>query len=479
MIRNESLKTVVIGAGVAGLYVTREMVVKGKEGGVLLIEKSGNVGGRARTEYSEESVGGERNEVLFETGPWRVPDLHERVLSLLSEYGLSTRPAATPPLKKKGTFPPPIQGLTTWESNAVWRGSSSEADKMDIGTGYAGETHSAGGTAPYETESKTFLIVEEGVSRLMDRMAEGLPIRLKTRVENVEKVNFCSEAGASYRVSCVERVGRKEFRRYTLLAKEVVVCVPPSFFREWSIFKENCKSLSCSVKAGELHHIYAKCDSHPRGKHIPSPLLSQTVSTQYGNGWYQASYSGGRVARLWHNLLLASPSSFLEALKHHLSRLSPPFKIGKEEEVRSHYWHTAYHSWLPSPFFSLEKAVYSSVVPNQYKIPGVYVCGEAFSSYQAWMEGALETAEMAVDEMRLERRGKGRKAWERRELEAKGYKEVVWLQGYPVHASPFFSSHPGGRGALESHLWEDVEEYMEQVGHSFHAWAVANSLRIT
>ena len=37
-----------------------------------------------------------------------------------------------------------------------------------------------------------------------------------------------------------------------------------------------------------------------------------------------------------------------------------------------------------------------AIRPHATDLPRLYVAGEAFSSYQAWMEGALETAELAL-----------------------------------------------------------------------------------
>ena len=59
--------------------------------------------------------------------------------------------------------------------------------------------------------------------------------------------------------------------------------------------------------------------------------------------WFQASYSGGRIARLWHHLHLSDPDGFVSNL---VRRVSSVLNYeAKPTKVRSHYWPVAYHKW--------------------------------------------------------------------------------------------------------------------------------------
>ena len=119
----------------------------------------------------------------------------------------------------------------------------------------------------------------------------------------------------------------------------------------------------------------------------------------------------------------------------------------------------------PAPAFDLARAVRFAVEPNPVDLPRLYLAGEAFSSHQAWMEGALETAEEAL--ARYARGGGPRAATE----------TETRVDGYPVDVSAWAEAHPGGRGALVNHVGEDLGVYLRHVGHSDEAWGVAHALK--
>jgi monoamine oxidase len=57
--------------------------------------------------------------------------------------------------------------------------------------------------------------------------------------------------------------------------------------------------------------------------------------------------------------------------------------------LRKHYWGGGCTYWLPGDY-DVEAEAAHALNPQ----PGVYVCGESISAHhQAWIEGALETAE--------------------------------------------------------------------------------------
>ena len=186
------------------------------------------------------------------------------------------------------------------------------------------------------------------------------------------------------------------------------------------------------------------------------------MSSQYDNEWFQASYSGGRIARLWHDLRLADPARFGSRLRRELGRLWG--RAVRVDETRCHFWPAAFHHWRPVPGFDLGRAVRLATRPSPL-LPGVFLAGEAFSSHQAWMEGALETAELA------------HAAYRSGGAPPAARDGDVHVEGAALDAARWAAVHPGGAGALAAHAGEDVTELMRHVGHSAHAWAVAHSLK--
>jgi hypothetical protein len=64
--------------------------------------------------------------------------------------------------------------------------------------------------------------------------------------------------------------------------------------------------------------------------------------------------------------------------------------------TKAHYWSVGATYWLPGTE-NVEELSQRLLHPYPQSLPGVYVCGESYSPYnQAWVEGALETAEKVL-----------------------------------------------------------------------------------
>lgn len=452
------MRVAVVGAGVAGLSVATALRAKGHT--VIVLEARDKAGGRVRSVYDKH--GG----LAYEAGPWRIPRSHRKALALFRAHGATLRPLEGPPITEEHAV---ATGLSTWEANALRAGDPREADRLDLATGYADETHSASvkGRAPYLVEGRDFYVSEEGFSAVMHAMAAALPdVRYQCRVTDVVR-----HGERQYEVRYARRTGHNAFEAAAVRADALFVCVPPGVSREWELLATHARSTLCAVEPGALHHIYVEDARVPRGVHVKDPLLGQTITTQPYPAWFQASYTGGRLARLWHNLRLQDPAAFGRRLRAELARLLGGYRVPATAAVASHHWPVAYHTWRAVPDFDLARAVRLAVEPNPVELPRLYFAGEAFSSHQAWMEGALETAALAVS--RFLTAGAPRRAsaprcagdW------------CVQVDGRALDVSAWQKVHPGGVAPLRNHLGEDVGALMAHFGHSDHAWAVAHALK--
>ena len=444
---------VVVGAGLAGLAVARAL----QRDGVVVLEASRRAGGRVRTQYEDRK--GEGARVAYESGPWRVPETHTRVRRLFAEMDVALVPRPSPP-ETQGMIVP---GLSTWDAHALRSGDPRVADDLDLATGYADETHAA--SAPYTTDADRYYVAPEGFSLLIERLAQGVQdVRYDHRVVDARV------KGRRYELTVRRRVGHNRFRTETMECDALVVCVPPHACREWTIFREHARSVMSAVVPGALHHIYVRDAAHPRGKHVKAAdsLAAQFISSQYEDSpWFQASYTGGRLATLWHHLRLSAPDAFWTVLRTQVRKMVGGWTPAEDAAHASHYWPHAYHAWRPVPHFDLARAVRTAVRPNPHALPRVFLAGEAFSSHQAWMEGALETAELAVGALLA-------RAPPRPHLAPT---EHVTVEGWTLDVAEWMRVHPGGEAALRNHLGEDVTALMHHVGHSEHAWAVVHSLK--
>lgn len=448
------MDVVVVGAGVAGLRVAELLLRSERAATVVVLEGKAHVGGRVRTVYEDDGA------VAYEAGPWRIPESHSRAREACAAHGIPLVPAATR-AHVAPRMAPARTGLTTWGSNALAYGVR-RAQRLDAQTGYLGETVSASGSAPYVTRDEHYFVAPDGLSELPRRMAAGVDVRHSTRVVDVERA-----AGGRYVVTTVRRDGRR-FAREAHECDALFVCVPPRDAAEWTALRRHARGVLHRVRPEPLCHVYTRVRERARTLHRADDddVLAQTVTSQYGNDWVQASYTSGTLARMWSHLRFQSWSDFCRLLAE---RLWAGARLRALGAPRVHFWETAYHAWRAAPQFCLREAVSQCVEANATHLPGVYFAGEAFSAHQAWIEGALQTAELAVARWEGVARGLPTRALAPHE---------VSVEGRIVDPAQFMPVHPGSAAALANHLGEDVDCFFEHNGHSPDAWNLLGSMQI-
>ena len=441
---------VVIGAGLAGLYVSKKLSGKTRP---LVLEAGATAGGRIRTIRDEDG------RVRYEAGPWRVATSHRRMMRLLQEEGLSLGPSDS--MSDDDTTDDALRGLSVWELNALRRRNPLSADYADLATGFADEHHAASGSK--RSAAHEFVVAKNGIDALVEHMSESLHILYNTRVVDVRRNT------SEYVVQCRCRETDDEFVNRIYHATSIFICVPPHCAERWTVIGQWARAQLYAVQPLPLHHIYAQSEGpvQPQNIRSPSTLLGQSVASQHGNDWFQLSYTGGRLARFWHNLKMTSPAMFMKTLMDETRRyLGNAFD---PKSTQSYFYENAYHIWRPNAYFSLKRAVQMSIAPNIRHLPNIYWCGEAFSSFQGWMEGSLETADLALE---LYMHGDAY-TLSRRKVEAH---EVV-LEGRILDASRWAEIHPGGEEAIRNHLNKNVTDLFYHVRHSVNAWAIVYSLQ--
>lgn len=449
---------VIIGAGMAGLRVHKLLRNKNVRD-IVVVEAKPFVGGRVRSVY-------DRATLLYESGPWRIPQSHLRARQLFEEYDVPLTFTKTPLPQDYGSMiddaPERTQGLSKWDLETLKARDATSADLADHKTGYADSTFRASGAGEVLKTTENFYVASLGFSELCRRMAEEVDdLRYNTRVVDVVRQDD------GYEIVCSVRSPDGNFDTLRLHCRALFVCVPPHMARLWSVAARMASHLN-RVEASCLHHIYAR-GPHPGGQHnisVKTPLV-QTISDQYENGWFQVSYTAGRMARFWYNLRLSRPTDFVNMLERALLRVWPHARM--MTTPRSHFWEYAYHRWRPAPYFNLKLAVSQSVYPNPMSLDKLFWAGEAFSSYQAWIEGALETAESAVDACM--------NCFITHPIRTRTSNELV-LEDRILDVSKWEAVHPGSAEAIRNHVDEDVTMLFQHIGHSDHAWSIVANLQV-
>ena len=496
--------TIVIGAGIAGLYAAL------KCGANIVLEASSKAGGRVKTVETEP-----KRLVDYEAGPWRVHSSHRRLIHLLRYLHLSITPAsssspyaiadASPSSDNasRSRVPGVAAGcLSIYDHNLACRGVAAATD-MEISGGYEG-FHAGAASAAAATysvrhpRSGIYYVIDDGfvgiVRGLIDRLPKICQVNYGERVVDVERLpeyGWLYDTGYRYRISVRKRVGAgNRFEDKTYVTRNIVVAVPPRDARNWAVCRRWMRAQLATVDTLPLHHIYARLrDNSVDGRSsvrrlpatylkLPRSRLGQVISGDYGRDRFQVSYTGGRRALFWNRLKLSSPTQFRALLARDmntvlLDRFPESLHGVKLFDIRSHHWEHAVHFWRPAVGVARNHdRVRRCAVPHPVRLPGLVWCGEAFSGHQGWVEGALETTEIACDALI------STKAWapSQKKNVADGVQLV--LEDRVIDATTWAPVHPGTPSAIHKYAGQDITELFSHINHSDNAWAHAFHLQV-
>ena len=372
---------IVVGGGIAGLYVASR-----KEDAVLL-EASSRVGGRVRTvRHRDDST------VLYEAGPWRVHTSHTRVLKLLEELHIELHGGG---------------GELSVHDRYLLEQGVHGAIEQELKSGYEG-FHAAA-----DAEARTYDVrhpggqyqyISGGFHRIVEALTNIIPPRRIHVHHRVTNVRFDS---GEYILSIVKREG-DAFTNHTMRTLRLVCALPPRETLEWDIANGSVhKYIPWAPPAAS--HLRSPVD--PRGSNL-SPYHRYFTCTKLEAGASRVEITTlvifkelqrGRRTVLAQTHL-SKPKKCKELLEKDLKKALrdhlPQVNRLQLKDVHFHYWDHASHYWVPTfGFKSAKEHAKRCIEPHPVQCPQLYWVGEAFSTHQGWVEGALETAEMCLSRM--------------------------------------------------------------------------------
>ncbi len=110
------------------------------------------------------------------------------------------------------------------------------------------------------------------------------------------------------------------------------------------------------------------------------------------------SYTDGADAKYWMAMKSAYTAyAVQEAVMRDIRALYPEKTIPDPIEFKLYPWHAGCTYWTPGDYDPYTASRESLCIR-----PTVFCCGESFSTRQAWIEGALEHADMLLDDPRFQ-----------------------------------------------------------------------------
>lgn len=369
--------TLIIGGGMSGIYCAIHCK------NVLLLEENDYWGGRIKTHHDPH----------YEMGAGRFRKSHRRLWALIQHYKLTPIPISgrmdyrdkeyglVPHVEKylksqlkKMKLHEDLRTITFYDYCLKVLGKE-DANHFVEASGY-NELYYKNAYDELQSFQKDYVqgdyfFLKEGFGELCQRMMKDIQGKgiLNHRVQKIE---------------------RKE--DYFLVdgykAKRIIFTIPPSLFKHFPILSPY-DSIVSNLKNGSLLRVYAKYPTSWTDtlqilttKHIPRHIIP------IRDGIVMIAYVEDKdVLPFLHNGKLKTIKEIRSILREEL-KLVFTEDVPEPEWVRPYLWEIGTHAWLPGHSSNLLKQL--------PKIEGIHVCGEAFSTRQAWVEGALESTESFI-----------------------------------------------------------------------------------
>ena len=397
---------VIVGAGLAGLRVGIEVLKKKKGMRVVILEKYDYVGGRVVTHY--------KNGLQYEIGAGRISDKHRLVLGLMRKYGLTYVPFGGGgddefSVLKQAFFQPLsflpqniLESSTLFEIVSGVHGEG-EARRFFSLFPYWGEVYTMRADVALQSfreEMKSFSGFggcKEGLSSIVREMGRefrqlGGRLLLNSQVVDVRRADGVENVFLSG--------GEVVKGRLCVLALHRDAVAGIKGLSHWSGIRH--------LKMDPLLRMYAVFPSCPGGgawfaglpKVVTGSRVRFVIPVNSLKGIIMISYTDGADALYWMNRVKKNgKEAVIEDVMKEIRALFPDRIIPDPVDFKLYPWDSGCTYWLPGHYDVLEESKAALCVRE-----GLFCCGESWSLRQAWMEGALEHADMLLADKRFRNR---------------------------------------------------------------------------
>ena len=414
---------IILGGGISGLYCAYLLRKKHPRKSILLLEKSGAVGGRVYT-YSDAYM-------TVEAGAGRFSNSHHMLLDLIGELGLKKKIVSIS--SEMGYAPADgshSSGILSGKSVLLYDYISkvvmaskkehddylrtisfldyakkilreSEVDYIKGSFGYYSElvvmnAHDAIHLMGELRSKKGFSGLKGGLYQIIDKLVGKIDTYASSRIMCNKTIIDVRKSNVVLGSSSVIEVYCKENKRPYMGAK--CICALPKQVSENFTICGDYRTLFRQIVCAPLCRIYCafpvvggKVWFSGLGKFSVNNYLRMVIPISEERGVIMISYSDNKYANWWNALY---NTKGVDGVNRELAKLikeSIGIDIPKPLTTKVFYWSCGVGYWgigAHSSRFPLH--------PNG-SVP-FYLCGEHYSEkYQQWMEGALETAHRVVD----------------------------------------------------------------------------------
>ncbi len=252
-----------------------------------------------------------------------------------------------------------------------------------------------------------FGICKEGLTEIIKNMVKEFESLGGIIYKNTEVISVSSDSDNIVNIECITKkklcdkkgLYDKE-ERLVFRAKCCVCALHVNAIRQIKNIKHI--NLLKHLKMMPLLRIYAV---FPKGENnkvwftnmhkiVTNEHVRYIIPSDYDKGIIMISYTDGTDADYWLKRSNNEKSVIKQIMKE-IRKLFPNISIPEPIFYKFHPWYDGCTYWLPGNYDAAALSK-EALNPLGREMPGLFMCGESFSLKQAWMEGALEHAQMLL-----------------------------------------------------------------------------------
>ena len=528
----------IAGAGIAGLYTAYKLHKKYPSARICILERSAYIGGRLHTiAYDGIKVDG---------GGARFNTEQKRILALVKELGLDKKqisiggdtkyiavnPKYNPILE---TQFPTIDDFIMDIQNYIRQNKISNTDLINTTIlEFASKHYSKQyptikqyliARYPYYSElavlnaleginlftnefssKMQYFILAGGLEQLASIIYNHLKKSSNITIHKETPLDALTRDATVYIITS----GDKEYK-----AVKVILALPKTALSRIKYLTSHNKSVARiinSISSEPLYRIYARYPLDKKTgkvwfadmpKIVTNLPIKYIIPNNYEKGVVMISYTDSIFAKYWFNKV--ANGTFETTLTKQLKLLFPDKDIPKPKWYKHCPWIMGAGYWKKG--FDREE-----ILPKMIQPLGdgeeIYVCGENYSSHQAWVEGSLETADMVLEKLgvhinlfhskaihlkKLSKKisknqnihtkkvisGGGKKKYTLDEVAKHNKKTDAWIvvDGIVADVTKWIPKHPGGNIIMKG-VGKDASKLFHGIGHDDYAKKMLKKYKI-
>lgn len=515
----------VIGGGIAGLYTSLMCCRKGLT--VCLLEKEDRWGGRIRTI--------KRDGDLYEAGAARFHKNHKHLIRLLKHYKIETVQlddrkrdyrAGVNPVKPETSpsyelIPRILAGSKKYTAAELRSMTFGELAKKVIGNdnerlarasfGYDGEfniINACDGVRMFSKDFDTgevYYICKNGLGSLVDAIVQDLSDAygknwngvLERRVVNISY----NSSSHGYTVTASTLDGQN----MDIKSRAVVLALPKNALLGLDIWDKEQLGYIDTVQEVPCERIYSKY-ARPwySGIGITTTDLPIRQFIPITDKLAMVSYSDSTQADEWNRIAGTGSEMLAKRVTRVLRKLFPERTVpARPLWTDAYHWDAAIHMWKPNV---QSQRIRRHIRENMQNTPGFYICGEAYSGRQCWVDGALQTVEEVMPvllrhtthhasssiqlQTGVQKGGDEWKQWVKTRSKngtltkkdtaelSRLYPDAKWVlfQDRLIDLTQWYYMHPGGQTPYDNHMHKDVYPAFKHISHHYENSEIKNNV---